>query len=124
MGRKLGYLATGAFLLFSNLGGSYDFRDERSELITRMKKTMAAQDTAKEDPRDMRDRIVSTRECALLLEDLGLKDEYAYDSGSVSIGAEKNGGDIAVFITVGNYTAPRIISIAKAREYLARRDKK
>ena len=98
--------------------------DERDDLIARMKKTMASQDTIREDDRDKRDRIISTRECALLLDDLGFKDEYAYDSGAVSVGPEKNGSDIAVFIAVGNYTTTQKITLGRAKEYLSKRDKK
>lgn len=101
-----------------------DTRDERSDLIARMKKTMASQDTLKEDGRDLRNRIISTRECALLLEDLGFKDEFAYDSGAVSIAPEPNGSDIAVYITVGNYSPHREITLSKAKEYLTNKEKK
>ena len=130
----LGIMKLGQFALLGALAllpyssaNSYDSGivvDERSELIARMKKTMASQDTAKEDSRDLRDRIISTRECALLLEDLGMKDEVVYDSGSVSIGPEKNGSDISVFLTVGTYAIPRTITLPDARKYLSKRDKK
>ncbi len=100
--------------------------DERSDLIARMKKTMACQDTQKEDVRDLRDKIITAREGALLLEDLGFKDEfsYVYDSGAVSIGPEKNGSDITIFNVVGNYTTPRPLSLPDAKKYLAKREKK
>ena len=101
-----------------------DKNDERNDIILRMKRVMAYQDTVKEDPRDLKDRIVTTRECALLLDDLGFKDEFAYDSGAVSIGSEKNGSDIAVFINVGNYTTTQKITLGRAKEYLSKREKK
>ena len=41
--------------------------DERTEIIARMKKTMASFDTAKEDPTDIRDTLASPRECGWLL---------------------------------------------------------
>lgn len=98
--------------------------DERSDLIARMKKTMASQDSKLQDARDLRDRIVTTNECALLIEDLGLKDEYVYDSGAASIGPEKNGSDISIFISVGSYVTPRTITLEVARNYLKKREKK
>ena len=117
--------------MLSLLPCSSSMLDERSELIARMKKTMASQDTAKEDPRDLRDRLVSARECALLIEDFakikGLEafnEEYAYDSGAVSIAFETKGGDILVYNAVGNYSPSRQITLAQAREYLKRREKK
>lgn len=125
---KLGQLALlGALALLPySSANSYDsgIVDERSELIARMKKTMASQDSQAQDPRDLRDRIISARECALLLDDLGMKDEVVYDSGSVSIGPEKNGSDISVFLTVGTYAIPRTITLPDARKYLSKRDKK
>ncbi len=98
--------------------------DERSDLIARMKKTMACQDTQKEDVRDLRDSIISTRECALLLKDLEIKDEFVYDSSPVSIGAEKNGSDIVLFIYAGTYTIPRTITLPQSRDYLKKKEKK
>jgi len=98
--------------------------DERSDLIARMKKTMASQDTQKEDPTDIRDILVSPRECGLLVKDLELNGEYAYYSGAVSVGPEKNGSDITVFVTVGTYVTPRTITLDKAREYLKKRERK
>ncbi len=98
--------------------------DERSDLIARMKKTVACQDTAKEDPRDKRDKIVSSRECVLLLEDFGFNDEFVYDGSAVSIGPEKNGSDITLFIYAGTYTTPKTISLPDAKKYLAKREKK
>ncbi len=98
--------------------------DERSDLIARMKKTMACQDTQKEDARDLRDSIISTRECALLIKDLGINDEFVYDSSPVSIGAEKNGSDINLFIYAGTYTTPKTITLHQARDYLKKKEKK
>ncbi len=118
--------ATAIILGFSNITETPSRIDERSDLIARMKKTMACQDTQKEDARDLRDKIISARECALLLDDLGIKDEFAYvyDSGAVSVGPEKNGSDITLFNVVGNYTTPRTITLPQARDYLKKREKK
>jgi hypothetical protein len=98
--------------------------DERSDLIARMKRTMAYQDTVKEDPRDVRDRIISARECALLLEDFEFKDEFVYDGNAISIGPEKNGSDITLFVYAGTYTTPKTITLAQAKNYLAKRERK
>lgn len=98
--------------------------DERSDLIARMKKTMASQDDQVIDFRPRRDRIISTNECALLLDDLGFKDEYAYDSGAVSVGPEKNGSDINIWINVGNLSSPKTITLEDAKKYLKKREKK
>lgn len=98
--------------------------DERSDLIARMKKTVAYQDTAKEDPTDVRDDITSIREEAIFLRDIGIKDEYPHQGGTVSIGPEKNGSDIVVFVGVEGYVTPRVISLPDAKKYLAKREKR
>ncbi len=111
---------------------NYDYVDERSSLISRIKKTIAYQDTQKEDPTDIRDRLTSPRECGLFIEDLAkikglevFKDEYPHTSGAVSVGPEKNGGDIAVFVTIGNYTTvPSSITFEQAKQYLKIRERK
>ncbi|MEK6915321.1 MAG: hypothetical protein AABW89_02150 [Nanoarchaeota archaeon] len=107
----------------------YDERtaDERSELIQRVTATMARQDTAKEDPRDERDNIVTTRECVLFLKDIGVKGDVGYvvyDFGSVSVGAEKDGRDLMVFTTVGNYVDAKRLLLEDARKYLTKNEKK
>jgi hypothetical protein len=110
--KYLSILALGSLVISAS--STYD---ERSDLINRMKEKMARQDTVKEDARDLRDKIISTREQALLLKDLKLN-EYAYDGGIVSIGPEKNGSDICIFISIGNYTEAKKITLDSAREYL------
>jgi len=120
----IGLIGLFAFASYSS-GNNYLSRpDERSDLIARMKKTMASQDSKLQDTRDLRDRIVTTNECALLLDDLGLKEEFPYDSGAVSIGPEKNGSDISIFISVGTYVTLKTITLDRARDYLNKREKK
>ena len=117
------YLLLGALALS---GSSYDLSrvDERSDLIARMKKTMASQDTVKEDPRDRRDKLVSARECAILLEDLGFDDEYAYDSGAVSISDKEERDSITIYLNVGTYSPTKKITLVQAKTYLDKREKK
>lgn len=95
-----------------------DPQDGRYDLINKIYEIAASKDTAKEDPREERDSILTTRETVLLLRDLGIQ-KIVRDSDQLSIGRDRNNEkNLLVFLPIGNYSPGIDLDIDVARKYV------
>ena len=93
-------------------------RDERYDLINKIYEIAATKDTAKEDPREERDSILTARETVLLLRDLGIQ-KIVRDSDQISFGIDrKNKNSLLVFLPIGNYSPGIDLNIDVAKKYV------
>jgi hypothetical protein len=95
-----------------------DPQDGRYDLINKIYEIASSKDTAKEDPREERDSILTTRETVLLLRDLGIQ-KVVRDSDQLSIGRDRNNEkNLLVFLPIGNYSPGIDLDIDVARKYV------